>query len=79
MTTKNAIISLIKKRNEGYGNTSVKWNYEVSKSSWSNYEVINVKGFEVSKVFSGMSMLIEPMVAGIEIVNDREVNLRISR
>ena len=79
MTTKNAIISLIKKRNEGYGSTSVKWNYEVSKSSWSNYEVINVKCFEVSKVFSGMSMLIEPMVAGIEIVNDREVNLRISR
>jgi len=79
MTTKNAIISLIKKRNEGYSSTSVKWNYEVSKTSWSNHEVINVKGFEVSKVFSGMSMLIEPMVASVEIINDREVNLRISR
>ena len=79
MTTKNAIISLIKKRNEGYSNTSVKWSYQVSKASWSNHEVINVEGFEVSKVFSCMSMLIEPMVASIEIVNDREVNLRISR
>jgi hypothetical protein len=77
MTTKNAIIALIKKRNEGYSSDSIRWNYEVSKGSWSNKEIINVKGFQVAKALSAMSMFIEPMVARVYIINEGEVNIEI--
>lgn len=80
MTTKNAIITLIKKRNESYGSKNLDWNYSApSYNSWSSYEILNIKGFNVAKDMSGMAALIEPMIARVEIINDQEVNLVIVR
>ena len=43
-------------------------------------QVLLFKGFQDGKWSPDlMLMLIEPMVASVEIINDREVNLRISR